>query len=123
MIAFLFILWHVFHMHGWLRTEWWLHNVAQPLGGARFDPTHDLAASSTAAAIWGNTWMGIWYIVGTLACVYHFANGLWTMGITWGLWVGPTAQRWANLPILAVGLVLAILGMGAMYGLLGLHLQ
>lgn len=122
-IAFVFILWHVFHMHGWLRAEWWLDYVARPLGGAQFDPTHNMAASSTAAAVWGTWWMGAWYIVGTLACVYHFANGLWTMGITWGLWTGPAAQRWANLPALAFGLVLAILGIGAMYGLLGLRWQ
>ena len=24
------------------------------------------------------------YAIGVLASVYHLANGLWTMGITWG---------------------------------------
>ena len=37
-IAMLFILWHVFHMHGWFRWSWWVERVAEPLGGARFDP-------------------------------------------------------------------------------------
>ena len=28
-----------------------------------------------------------------LSCVFHLANGLWTMGITWGVWTSPAAQR------------------------------
>ena len=37
-IAFFFIFWHVFHMHGWLKFEWWVNYVAKPLGGHQFDP-------------------------------------------------------------------------------------
>ena len=33
MIAFVFIVWHVFHMHGWFHAEWWMNGVAEPLGG------------------------------------------------------------------------------------------
>ena len=29
--------------------------------------------------------------------VYHFANGLWTQGITWGVWTTAAAQRRAKL--------------------------
>ena len=29
-IAFVFILWHVFHMHGWIRADWWIEGVASP---------------------------------------------------------------------------------------------
>ncbi len=43
-IAFFFIFWHVFHMHGWFHTDWWLTNVAGPFGGANFKPYN---ASST----------------------------------------------------------------------------
>jgi len=56
------------------------------------------------------------YVVGVLACVYHLANGLWTFGITWGVWTAPRAQRWANVPCLLLGVFLAIVGMGALYG-------
>ena len=37
-IAFAFILWHVFQTRGWINTDWWLHHVTQPLGGGLFDP-------------------------------------------------------------------------------------
>ena len=33
------------------------------------------------------------FAVGTLASVFHFTNGIWTFCITWGVTVGPRAQR------------------------------
>ena len=39
------------------------------------------------------------------------------MGITWGVWTSPHAQRWANWPCLAVGLALAVMGLGALVGM------
>jgi succinate dehydrogenase / fumarate reductase cytochrome b subunit len=33
------------------------------------------------------------FVVGVLACVFHFTNGIWTFCITWGLTIGPRAQR------------------------------
>lgn len=113
-VAFVFILWHVFHMHGWFRLEWWHDHVARPLGGGQFEPA--LAAVSAAAAIRSSPIMLAFYVVGVLACVYHLANGLWTMGITWGVWTAPFAQRWANVPCALAGLVLAIVSLGALYG-------
>lgn len=113
-VALIFILWHVFHMHGWLRLDWWHTHIAQPLGGGQFNPAQ--AAVSAAAAIRSSPLMQAFYVVGVLACVYHLANGLWTMGITWGVWSAPRAQRWANVPCAAAGIVLAIVSMGALYG-------
>jgi len=116
-IAFLFIFWHVFHMHGWLRMDWWMENVARPLGGARFDPEH---APATAAAALQASWVvAAVYLAGTLAVVYHFSNGLWTAGITWGLWTSPNAQRWANVPCVILGVTLAGIGVGAIVSMLG----
>jgi succinate dehydrogenase / fumarate reductase cytochrome b subunit len=114
-IAMIFIVCHVFHVHGWLRYDWWVNLVARPLGGKQFDPNN---AFSAAAAIRASLWIGVFYAIGVLACVYHFANGLWTMGITWGVWTSPRAQRWANYPCLAFGLFLAIVGFGALYGMI-----
>jgi succinate dehydrogenase / fumarate reductase cytochrome b subunit len=113
-IALIFIVWHVFHMHGWFRFSWWREYVAHPLGGAQFDPAQ--AAFTAAAAIRSSAMMMGFYVVGVTAAVYHLANGLWTMGITWGVWTAPRAQRWANVPCALLGLVLAIAGLGALYG-------
>ena len=76
MIAFVFILLHVAHMHG----------LAEPLKRlhegyfAQFDP--HAATSSAGKAIQRSTLVSVSYAIGVLACVYHLANGLWTMGIT-----------------------------------------
>lgn len=114
-IAFVFILWHVFHLHGWLKFDWWVTGVAQPLGGAKFDPHH--APATAAAAIQASPLIFAVYAVGVLASVYHFANGLWTMGITWGVWTSPQAQRVATIPFVGFGLILAVVGLGALVGM------
>jgi len=110
-VAFVFILWHVFQMHGWFRFAWWTEQVARPLGGAVFDPT-DVATAP--AVIQSSTLVFALYAVGVLASVYHLANGLWTMGITWGVWTSRNAQYWANVPSAAFGLVLAVVGLVAL---------
>ena len=113
-IAFFFILWHVFHMHGWLRGDWWIQSIAVPLGGHRFDPQD----AYTAVLAIRESWLVIvLYAIGVLASVYHLANGIWTMGITWGAWTSPHAQEWAKVPCLVFGLLLGFLGLGSLYGM------
>lgn len=113
MIAFVFIMWHVFHMHGWFHFDAWLTNVAEPLGGARFRPFN--AASTLGAAMSGFV-VPLLYAIGVLSCVFHLANGMWTMGITWGLWISPAAQRRADRICIAFGLGLAVVSMSALTG-------
>jgi len=114
MIAFVFIVWHVFHMHGWFHNEWWLTNVAEPLGGAQFKAYN---ASSTAAAALSSTLVMILYAIGVLASVFHLANGIWTAGITWGLWLSPAAQGRAGVACWVFGLGLSVVGMTALIGM------
>jgi succinate dehydrogenase / fumarate reductase, cytochrome b subunit len=114
-VALAFIMWHVFHTRGWLPGEWWMEHVTRPLGGGTFD-AHN-AAVTAAAAIQASLVVQIAYVIGVLASVYHLANGIWTMGITWGVWTSPNAQCWANWPCLAIGLALAVAGLGALVGI------
>ncbi len=104
MIAFVFIVWHVIQLH-WLGA---------PLGGGQFDPHH---ATSTAAAALRPAWVTALYAIGMLSAVFHFANGLWSIGITWGIWTSPAAMRRANVLSIVVGLVLAAAGLGSLGGL------
>jgi len=114
MIAFVFIMWHVFHMHGWFHADVWVENVAEPLAGAQFRPYN--AASTGGEAMQASIVVPILYSIGMLSCVFHLANGLWTMGITWGVWITPEAQRRANYVCGAFGILLAIVGMSAVVG-------
>ncbi|MFM7077718.1 MAG: succinate dehydrogenase [Planctomycetaceae bacterium] len=106
MIAFAFIIWHLIQLH-------WL---GKPLGGGSFDPHH---ATSTAAEAIAPLGVSLLYAIGVLSTVFHFSNGLWTLGITWGLWTSPAAMRRANVMSIAVGTLLAAAGLGAIGGLRG----
>jgi succinate dehydrogenase / fumarate reductase cytochrome b subunit len=114
MIAFVFIMWHVFHMHGWFHFDAWEKGVAEPLSGAQFKPFN--AASTAAKAMQLSLIVPILYAIGVLSCVFHLANGIWTFGITWGIWVTPRAQQWATTACLVFGLGLAAVSMGALGG-------
>ncbi len=103
MIAFAFIVWHIAQLH-------WL---GKPIGGGHFDPHY---ATSTAAEALRPAWVTAIYVVGVLSAVYHFANGLWSIGITWGLWTSPAAMRRANVVSIVVGIGLAAAGLGAIGG-------
>lgn len=104
MIAFAFILWHVIQLH-WLGA---------PLGGGKFDPHHATSSAASAIAPLG---VSLLYAIGVLSAVFHLSNGLWTLGITWGLWTSPAAMQRANVISIAVGVVLALAGLGAIGGL------
>ena len=109
MIAFAFIVWHIMQLH-------WL---GKPFGGGRFDPHH---AASTAAEALQPMLVAILYAIGVLSTVFHFSNGLWTMGITWGVWTSPAAMRRANIVSIVVGLGLAAAGLGALGGMRSLDI-
>ncbi|MGD9646064.1 MAG: succinate dehydrogenase cytochrome b558 subunit [Pirellulales bacterium] len=108
-IALAFIFYHVLQLHGWIKP------LAHQLNQGKFSHLH--ATSSAADAIQASLWIVIAYAIGVLSCVYHLANGIWTSGITWGLWTTPAAQRRANWVCGAFGLVLAAVGMSALLGI------
>lgn len=103
-IAFVFLLYHVWQMH-WLGA---------PLGGAKFDP-HDATrtAAMTIQAAW---WIAPIYTIGVLASVFHLANGIWTLLITWGITIKPQSQRTAGYVCAAFGIVVSLLGLGSLRG-------
>ena len=109
-IAFVFIVYHVWQMH-------WL---GKPVGGGLF-AVHDeagrpLAAITTARAIQQAWWIAPLYAVGIVASVYHLANGIWTSLITWGITIKPRTQRAAGYVCAVFGVVLSLIGLGALRG-------
>lgn len=113
MIAFVFIMWHVFHMHGWFHNDAWM-GFAEQFGGAKFRAYN--AASTAAAALQSWVVVGL-YSIGILSCVFHLANGIWTMGITWGVWISAPAQQRALYACTLFGIALAVVGMSALGGM------
>jgi len=115
LIAFLFIAWHVFHMHGWFHNSIWAEYVTSPLGGAMFSPYN--AASSGAVAMQASIIVPILYAIGVLATTFHFCNGLFTFGITWGFWISAKAQERAKMVANVLFVILAVVGMTSIVGL------
>lgn len=105
-IALIFILVHLYHMH-WLGA--WIP------GGAKFDPEHASATASWALQM-DKAWAWPLYVIGILSAVYHFANGIWTSLITWGITIGRDSQRKAGYVCAAFGIALAATGLAAMRG-------
>ena len=121
MIALFFIAWHVFHMHGIIHANWWIENVAHKLYGAMFSPFN--AASTAGYAMQINVVVPIIYIVGVLVCVFHLANGIWSMGITWGVWTQPQAQKRALYACGVFGVLLAGMGLASVWGMWTINLD
>jgi succinate dehydrogenase / fumarate reductase cytochrome b subunit len=48
--------------------------------------------------------------------VFHLSNGIWTAGITWGLWTTQAAQNRVLKFCDAFGIILAIVGLTAIWG-------
>ena len=106
-VGILFIFYHVATLRwGWAflvpsGTQW----------------SHEFSVSTLAAALQGSEegWTGLgvvvslFYFVGVSLLVFHFANGLWTAAITWGLTVSAKAQkRWGYMcTLVGVGLMFA----------------
>ncbi|MFD1030457.1 succinate dehydrogenase cytochrome b558 subunit [Metaplanococcus flavidus] len=92
-----FIAWHVFETR---------FQVA--IGAAEAD-------FNMMANILDNPWMFAFYVVGVLTATFHFANGLWSFLVTWGITQSEKAQRYTTYFTLLVFLVLSIIGIRALF--------
>lgn len=91
-----FIAWHVFETR---------FQVA--IGAAEAD-------FNMMANILDNPWMFAFYVVGVLTATFHFANGLWSFLVTWGITQSEKAQRYSTYFTLIVFIVLSIIGIRAL---------
>ena len=98
-------------------------------GGTQW--SHNFAASSLAAALQGGTEgmqtrgliVSLFYLLGITALVFHFANGLWTAAITWGLTVSQQAQKRWGYVCLALGASLMAMAWGSLFGFAFLNVE
>lgn len=92
-----FIAWHVFET----RFQVAIGNAAE-------------ADFNMMANILDNPWMFAFYVVGVLAATFHFANGLWSFLVTWGITQSEKAQRYTTYFTLLVFIVLSTIGIRAL---------
>lgn len=91
-ITLIFIAWHV-----------WETRVQVGLGNADLD-------YSLMEGILTNPFMFWFYIIGVVSAVFHFANGLWSFCVTWGITQTPKSQRAMTYVALLVFLAVSYIG-------------
>lgn len=109
-VALIFIFLHI----ATLRWGWNLFGWFTPFYVYGSDGT-PLAHATTAMAL-RNNFVLVLYIVGVLSVVYHWANGLWTAAITWGVTISVAAQRRWGYACAGLGVALTVFSAGAIAG-------
>jgi len=99
-MAFVFILYHL----GEFRVQKWLF-------GMRVDAFYQTLQAHLSSTWMGVPWTAILYLLGIAVTVFHFANGLSSFCLSWGLTVTRAAQRRASIACWLLGL--ALFGLGA----------
>jgi len=92
-ITFIFVVWHVYET----RIQLALGNVTHEELGNHM---HEVVSNPTVFAL---------YIVGVLAATFHFANGLWAFLVSWGITVGPRAQKISSNICMVIFVLVALL--------------
>ncbi|MDQ0885965.1 succinate dehydrogenase / fumarate reductase cytochrome b subunit [Paenibacillus sp. V4I9] len=92
-ITFLFVAWHFFET----RLQVAFGNVAHEELGRTM---HDIATNPVMFTI---------YVIGTLSAAFHFCNGMWSFLVSWGITIGPRAQRFSSMIWMALFVVMAVM--------------
>ncbi|MGD6816783.1 succinate dehydrogenase cytochrome b558 subunit [Metabacillus sp. 84] len=95
-VTFVFVAWHV-----------WETRIAAAFGAT--------VNFSMMENILSNPAMVAFYVVGVVSTVFHFANGLWSFCVTWGITVTPRSQLISTYVTLAVFVALAYVGVSSIF--------
>ncbi|MDV2684841.1 succinate dehydrogenase cytochrome b558 subunit [Alkalihalophilus sp. As8PL] len=90
----IFIAWHV-----------WETRIAAAFGA---EVNYNMMAD-----ILSSPFMLAFYILGVVAATFHFANGLWSFAVSWGLTVTPRSQKIATYVTIGIFLALTFVGIRA----------
>ncbi|PYI53841.1 succinate dehydrogenase cytochrome b558 subunit [Paenibacillus flagellatus] len=51
----------------------------------------------------------ILYLIGVLAATFHFSNGMWSFLVSWGITIGPRAQRVSSIIWMGVFVIMSVM--------------
>jgi len=95
-VTLVFIVWHV-----------WSTRIQAALGA---EVNYDMMAD-----ILSDPFMIAFYVVGILSTTFHFANGLWSFAVSWGLTVSPKSQQISTYVTLVIFVLLSYVGVRAIF--------
>ncbi|AQR77785.1 succinate dehydrogenase cytochrome b558 subunit [Paenibacillus larvae] len=91
--TFVFVIWHLYST----RVQVALGNVSHEELGTTM---HQIA---------GNPVFFVLYVVGILSAVFHFSNGMWSFLVSWGITVGPRAQKVSTYIWMGVFVIMSVM--------------
>ena len=94
------------------------HPGAVAVGAPTYDPYRTIAQGLQTS--W---WIVPFYYAGIITSAFHFANGLWSFCVTWGITIGRRSQLLMSYATMAVFLGISALGCYALGGFLTTHTQ
>lgn len=106
-IAFVFVIWHVYET----RIQVALGNVTHEELGAVM---HDIVNQPIFFAL---------YLVGVVSAAFHFSNGLWSFMVSWGITVGPRAQRVSSFICMGLFTIVSIMFVWSLFTFRGAEFQ
>ncbi|WP_404453390.1 succinate dehydrogenase cytochrome b558 subunit [Virgibacillus necropolis] len=95
-ITLIFIAWHI-----------WETRIQIGLGNAEANYSLMEGILSSPVMFW-------FYIIGVISTTFHFANGLWSFLVSWGITQSPRSQKIATYATLIVFLALSYIGVRAL---------
>lgn len=95
-ITLIFVVWHV-----------WETRIAAAFGA---EVNYQMMEN-----IFENPFMIAFYIVGVISAIFHFANGLWSFFVSWGITVTPRSQLISTYVTLGIFIALSIVGVRAIF--------
>jgi succinate dehydrogenase / fumarate reductase, cytochrome b subunit len=97
----------------------WMTRLQPEVSPQSFEQTQGLVTYAYMHGYLTESHFGIpiWalYVVGILSACFHFANGLWGFLIHWGITTGPRAQKMSVYACAALGVLVAVLGLNALF--------
>lgn len=69
------------------------------------------ASFAALQQIVGNPLGLIFYAIGIVLAIFHFTNGLWAFAITWGITIGPNAQKKWGYACSVIFVILTVVGL------------
>jgi succinate dehydrogenase / fumarate reductase cytochrome b subunit len=107
LIAFAYIVQHV------LRQRFLGVSLPENPGAAFAKVQHELA----------NPFMVAVYVIAMIAICWHFAYGIWLFAAKWGITPGETARKRFGWVCLALGVILAAMGLASIWAFIGPNYQ
>ncbi len=94
------------------------HVVRQRFLGVSL-PENPGAAFAKVQQELANPWMLAFYIIAMIAICWHFSYGVWLFAAKWGITPGKVARKRFGYVCVAIGLVLAVIGLAGIYAFVG----